>query len=212
MKKNIIITGGSSGIGLELVRHYLKKNNTVITTYVNSNKELVKLKKKYKENFFFKKMNLSNIKNITQFLKIIKKNFRSIDVIILNALNKIKRKQFNKIKKKEIIESLKNNFLGNFFFLQIINKLFKFDKKTKFLHISSTVSQRGSWGLSNYGPIKAGIDNLFKCLQFEFNKKIKFKSIYLGAVDTKGYRYTNGSKNIYKTINAKEAIQKILKY
>lgn len=212
MKKNIVITGGSSGIGLELVQHYLKKNNTIITTYMNSNKELVKLKKKYKENLFFKKMNLGNIKNITSFLKIVKKNFESTDLIILNALNKIKRKKFNQIKKKEIIESIRNNFLGNFFFLQIVNKLFKLDKKTRFLHISSAVSKKGSWGLSNYGPLKAAIDNLFKCLQFELKSKIKFKSIYLGAVNTKGYRYTNGSRNIYKTISTKEAVLKILKY
>ncbi len=210
MKKNIVITGGSSGIGLELVRHYLKKNNTIITTYKNSNNELVKLKKKYGKNIFFKNMDLGNIKDITKFLKMVKKKFKTIDIIILNALNKIKRKKFKEIKKKEIFESLNNNFLGNFFFLQIVNKLFKLEKKTKFLHISSTVSKRGSWGLANYGPIKAAIDNLFKCLQFEFNDKIKFKSIYLGAVDTKGYRYTNGSKNLYKTIDAKKAILKIL--
>jgi NAD(P)-dependent dehydrogenase (short-subunit alcohol dehydrogenase family) len=155
-------------------------------------------------------MDLGNIKDITKFLKMVKKKFKTIDIIILNALNKIKRKKFKEIKKKEIFESLNNNFLGNFFFLQIVNKLFKLEKKTKFLHISSTVSKRGSWGLANYGPIKAAIDNLFKCLQFEFNDKIKFKSIYLGAVDTKGYRYTNGSKNLYKTIDAKKAILKIL--
>jgi len=71
VKKNIVITGGSGGIGLELVRHYLKKNNTVITTYKNSNNELVKLKKKYGKNIFFKNMDLGNVKDITKFLKMV---------------------------------------------------------------------------------------------------------------------------------------------
>lgn len=211
MKKNIVITGGSSGIGLELVHYYLKKKNTVYTTYLSSKKELIKLKKNYEENLFFKKMDLSNIKDITKLSETIKKNSNSIDLIILNALNKIKRKKFNKIKKNEITESLNKNFLGNFFFLQIISKFFLLEKKIKILHISSIVSKKGSWGLSNYGPAKAAVDNLFKCLQYEFKNKIKFRSIYLGAVDTKGYRYTNGSKNIYKTIKAKEAVHKIVK-
>ena len=211
MKKNIVITGGSSGIGLELVHYYLKKKNTVYTTYLSSKKELIKLKKNYEENLFFKKMDLSNIKDITKLSETIKKNSNSIDLIILNALNKIKRKKFNKIKKNEITESLNKNFLGNFFFLQIISKFFLLEKKIKILHISSIVSKKGSWGLSNYGPAKAAVDNLFKCLQYEFKNKIKFRSIYLGAVDTKGYRYTNGSKSIYKTIKAKEAVHKIIK-
>ena len=211
MKKNIVITGGSNGIGLELVHYYLKKNNTVYTTYLKSKKELVKLKKKYEENLFLKKMDLGNIKDIKNFSEIIIKNSNSIDIIILNALNKIKRKKFNKIKRKEIIESLNKNFLGNFFFLQILIKKDLFKKKIKFLHISSIVSKKGSWGLSAYGPVKAAVDNLFKCLQYEFKDKIKFKSLYLGAVDTKGYRYTKGSKNLYKTIKAKEAALKIIR-
>mgnify|MGYP001433028211 CR=1 FL=1 len=211
MKKKIVITGGSNGIGLELVHYYLKKNNTVYTTYLKSKKELVKLKKKYEEKLFFKKMDLGNIKDIKNFSEIIIKNSNGIDIIILNALNKIKRKKFNKIEKKEIIESLNKNFLGNFFFLQILSKKILFKKKIKFLHISSLVSKKGSWGLSVYGPVKAAVDNLFKCLQYEFKDKIKFKSIYLSAVDTKGYRYTNGSKNVYKTIKAKEAILKIIR-
>ena len=211
MKKNIVITGGSNGIGLELVHYYLKKKNTVYTTYLSSKKELIKLKKKYKDNLFFKKMDIGNIKDITTFFKAIKKESKLIDIVILNALNKLKRKKFNKLKKKEIIESINKNLLYNLFFLNILNKFYLLEKKIKFIHISSLVSKKGSWGLSHYAPIKAAIDNLFKCLQFEYNNKIKFKSIYLSAVDTKGYRYTNGYKNLYKTIKTKEVIIKITK-
>lgn len=211
MKKTIIITGGSSGIGLELVRYFLKKKHIIHTNYMKSSKELIKLKKKYEKHLFFKKMDIGNIKDITMFLKAIKKESKLIDIVILNALNKLKRKRFNKLKKKEFIESINKNFLGNLFFLEKLNKFFLLKKKIKFVHISSVVSKKGSWGLSHYAPIKAAIDNLFKCLQFEYNNKIKFKSIYLSAVDTKGYRYTNGYKDLHKTIKTKEAILKITK-
>ena len=211
MKKIIIITGGSSGIGLQLVNYYLKKNNTVYTTYLKSKNELIKLKRKYEKNLFFKKMDLGSVKDIKNFSKIIKENSNLIDIIVLNALNKVKRKKFSKVKKKEIIESLNKNFLGNFFFLQILSKKVLFNQKLKILHISSIVSKKGSWGLSVYGPVKAAVDNLFKCLQYEFKNNIKFKSVYLSAIDTKGYRYTNGTRNIYKTIKVKQAIPKIVR-
>lgn len=210
MKKSIVITGGSSGIGLELVHYYLKKNNTVYTTYLKSKKELIKLKQMHKENLFFKKMDLGSDKDITNFLKIIQRHSNSVDIIVLNALNNVKRKKFIKIKKKEIIKSLSKNFLGNFFFLQMLSKKILIKNEVRVLHISSIVSKKGSWGLSAYGPVKAAVDNLFKCLQYEFKNKIKFKSIYLSAVDTKGYRYTNGLKKMYKTIKTKKAISKII--
>lgn len=164
----------------------------------------------YKENLFFKKMDLGSDKDITNFLKIIQRHSNSVDIIVLNALNNVKRKKFIKIKKREIIKSLSKNFLGNFFFLQMLSKKILIKNKVRVLHISSIVSKKGSWGLSAYGPVKAAVDNLFKCLQYEFKNKIKFKSIYLSAVDTKGYRYTNGLKKMYKTIKTKKAISKII--
>ena len=92
----------------------------------------------------------------------------------------------------------------------MLSKKILIKNKVRVLHISSIVSKKGSWGLSAYGPVKAAVDNLFKCLQYEFKNKIKFKSIYLSAVDTKGYRYTNGLKKMYKTIKTKKAISKII--
>ena len=129
MKKTVIITGGSSGIGLELVRHYLKKNYIIHTSFMRSNKELVKLKKNYEKNLFFKKMDIDNIKDITTFFKAIKKESKLIDIVILNALNKLKRKKFNKLKRTEIIESVNKNLLGNFFFFKDIKQILFIRKK-----------------------------------------------------------------------------------
>ena len=166
---------------VELVHYYLK-NNTVYTTYLKSKKVLIKLKQMYKENLFFKKMDLGSDKDITNFLKIIQRHSNSVDIIVLNALNNVKRKKFIIIKKREIIKSLSKNFLGNFFLLQMLSKKILIKNKVRVLHISSIVSKKGSWGLSAYGPVKAAVDNLFKCLQYEFKNKIKFKSIYLSQL------------------------------
>ena len=55
------------------------------------------------------------------------------------------------------------------------------------------------------------MDNLFKCLKYEINENIKFESVYLGAVDTKGYRYTNRKSKNKKFISVESARLKILK-
>ena len=67
-------------------------------------------------------MDLGSDKDITNFLKIIQRHSNSVDIIVLNALNNVKRKKFIKIKKREIIKSLSKNFLGNFFFYKCLVK------------------------------------------------------------------------------------------
>jgi NAD(P)-dependent dehydrogenase (short-subunit alcohol dehydrogenase family) len=157
-------------------------------------------------------MDLGNSKNITSFAKNIKKKLKSPDLMILNAINKFKRKKFDLIKMSEFELNFRKNILGNFFIIQNFIKLASKNKKISILHISSNVSKKGSWGLSGYGPSKAAIDNLFKCLQHEYKNKIKFKSIFLGAINTSGYRYTNGKRNIHKTSNVEKTRLKVLKY
>lgn len=211
-KKKIVITGGSDGIGYELVLFFLSKDYIIYTTYFSSNKKLVELKKKYKNKIFFQQMDLGNSRNIISFTRNIKKKLKYPDIIVLNAINKFKRKKFDTIKMSEFELNFKTNILGNFLIIQNLVKLFLIKKKITILHISSKVSKKGSWGLSGYGPSKAAVDNLFKCLQQEYKNKIKFKSIFLGAINTSGYRFTNGVKNIHKAIDVKKTRFKIIKH
>ena len=211
MKKNILITGGSNGIGLELVYYFLKKNNMVFTTFKTDKKNLFILKNKYKNNLWIHKLDLSKASSVNNFSKKIQNKVKSLDVIIFSALKNIRRKPFKKISLKEHMNVYTSNFLSYIIILKKLFIFFKKNQKTKIIHISSLTSKNGSWGLSNYGPYKAGMDNLFKCLKYEINENIKFESVYLGAVDTKGYRYTNRKSKNKKFISVESARLKILK-
>ena len=210
MKTNIIITGGSSGIGLELVKHFLKKKFIIYTSYNKSEKNLYQLKKKFKDSLYYQRLNLQNPKNVKDFVFKLKKLPVTFDILILNALFNNKRKEFKKISLVKFNKIFMSNFLSNVFLIKSFIKNSK-RKKFKIIHISSLVSKKGSWGLSFYGPIKAAIDNLFKCLNYEYKGYAKFESIYLGAVNTSGYRFTNTNKKNKNIISIKKAGLKILK-
>ena len=129
-------------------------------------------------------MDLGNINDIKNFIEIVKKNLNSIDILILNALNKIKRKKFNKIKKKEIIESLNKNFLGNFFFLQILSEKLSIKNKIKIGFVTSTT-------LDNIDAVFKTLNNQIKKNHFDFignNKLIKeakpAPDIYIKALNS----------------------------
>ena len=51
--KNILITGGTSGIGLEIIRKLSNKNYNILTC-ARSKKKLVQIKKRFKKIIIFK--------------------------------------------------------------------------------------------------------------------------------------------------------------
>ena len=88
MKKVVLVTGASSGIGREIART-LSSDYKVIIHYNNSKKEALKLKEEldslYNTDFLTVKCDLSSEKEIDTMLDYIYQKYDSIDILINNA-------------------------------------------------------------------------------------------------------------------------------
>ena len=116
--KIIIITGASSGLGVEIANYFSKQDAKIIVCARN----LQKLKKNFyfKKNIFYKKVDVSNSKEIKKFIKTILKKFKRVDILINNA-GATKEKFIDKIEDKDIYKIINTNLIAPFFFFEIFN-------------------------------------------------------------------------------------------
>ena len=170
-KKNIIITGNTSGIGFNLNELLKNKNNIIGISKSNS---------KIQNNLQIKK----NFKNLDILKKIILKTKipDKIDYLILNAgiLGKIDK--INNISTNEFLDILKINFLSNKILIDILIK--KKIKLKNVVALSSGAAKSGKDGWALYCASKAAFYQLINVYALE-QKKIKFINLSPGLARTK---------------------------
>ena len=170
-KKNIIITGNTSGIGLNLNEFLKNKNNIIGISKSNS---------KIQNNLQIK----VNFKNLNILKKTILKTKipNKIDYLILNAgiLGKIDK--INNISTNEFLDILKINFLSNKILIDILIK--KKIKLKNVVALSSGAAKSGKDGWALYCASKAAFYQLINVYALE-QKKIKFINLSPGLARTK---------------------------
>ena len=162
MKKNILITGCSSGLGLALTNYYLQKGFKVYG--INRNKPEIQ-----NQNFIHISFDLSKISEIKTSLTNILKEIKNLDLVFLNAgmLGKIKILQELSIEEMQEVYSL--NVYAN---KELLDILMQIDVKNIFI-ISSGASKTGYKGWGSYSLSKAGVNMLVNLYSNEmFNTKI----------------------------------------
>ncbi|WP_020532543.1 SDR family oxidoreductase [Flexithrix dorotheae] len=82
-ENTILITGGSSGIGLEMAKEFLKRNNKVIITGRNAEK-LQKVKDEFEEIITIKS-DVGNPEDIKKLYQQVEKEFPELNILINNA-------------------------------------------------------------------------------------------------------------------------------
>jgi len=172
--KNILITGGNSGIGFFAIINLLKtKNNlyVVIKSELRKNEFLKIIEKYFYKNYLSKYLNiiencdlsnLENIKKIKDFF-ISKKIF--LNVVVLNAGLQYTGSFYPKVSKQGIELTFAVNHLAHFYLVNILKDLVRDKEESRIIITSSDVHDPKSSG-GNIGK-KAGLNNLV-----DFRKKV----------------------------------------
>ena len=186
-KMNIIITGASKGLGLELVKSFLNSNpNSKIITISREVQPLINLKTSYDQLDIYE-CDLSSQTQFDQLIESIKRNYKEIDILINNA-GAILNKPFNEITQSDIHYTFEVNYTVPFKIIQSLLPLLENAKEAHVINISSMGGFQGSKkfaGLTAYSSSKAALTCLTECLAEEFSESsTKFNALCLGSVNT----------------------------
>lgn len=184
---NIIINGGSGGIGREVVLYLAgNKNNQILVTGRNE----IRLKELQQvctnENVSYLKMDISALdNNIIPVKNQILNRFSKVDILI-NIAGLLIVKDFLKISGDEARKMMETNFFGPAALIKLLVPLMP--AGSHIVNISSMGGYQGSskyMGLSFYSSSKAALSCLTECLAVELREAgIFVNCLALGSVQT----------------------------
>ncbi len=186
MRKVVLVTGGSRGIGKAAVIEFARKGYDVVVNYNSSAAKAIELKQYIEATYDSKvlaiKADVANELEVKNMISVIIKEFGAIDVLVNNA-GIVYDRGFEEITVQEFERTLKVNVIGAFIVAREAAKYMK--KGSAIINVSST---NGTKTISpeclDYNVSKIGLQSLTRDLAFQFKPEIRVNAIAIGWADT----------------------------
>ena len=184
---NIIVTGGSRGIGRCLVQNLARDGHNVLLNYNKSEKQALKIQRDLQEEGYLVevfKADVSKRKDVKSMVDFAIEKFGNIDVLINNA-GIAKLQMFQDVTDDDWEEIINTNLKSAFYMSQAVLPTMIHKKSGLIINISSIWGQVGASCETVYSISKAGLDAMTKSLAKELGpSNIRVNSIAPGVIDT----------------------------
>jgi NAD(P)-dependent dehydrogenase (short-subunit alcohol dehydrogenase family) len=200
---NVIITGASAGIGLELVKIFAQQPNTTVYAVVRSASQVEQFSE-FKKNVVPVVQDLST-DDLLNFKKVFT-NISHVDILINNA-GVLVKKAFYELNEEDWMQTFTVNLFSTVRIIRYLLPLMGYHAPTHIVNIGSMGGVQGAFkysGLSAYSASKSALNGLTEALAEEFKDKNVFVNcLALGAVQTKMFEKAFPSS---KTANSPQKI------
>jgi len=179
--KVALITGGTSGIGLETAKRFRDEGAHVIVTGINPGR-LEEAKKELGEDAMVISADLRNVSEMDRVIKTIRTRYDHIDVLFANA-GAGTAAPLESVTDEQIDEQFSLNFKGIFFAVQKASPLLV--KGSSVILTTSFLNRVGAPGLSILSASKAAVRSLALTLGAELAPRgIRVNAISPGPIST----------------------------
>jgi uncharacterized protein len=210
--KVIVITGATSGVGLQVVETFLE-NNWIVIGLSKDLKKLNSLNNRLNDRYFHHiATDISNSQSVINAFQKISQITTHVDVLVNNA-SIFKQKPFIDFDIQEIDNIIDTNLKGTIYCTLQCLKLMSIGR---IINIGSVSAIHGIENQSIYSASKYGINGFAETLNQELIKTgIKISTIHPGGIDTPLWNsknpYSGDVKNLLKPKDIVDIIQYITK-
>lgn len=188
MNKNVLVTGGTRGIGEAISREFAKKGYDIIINYVKSDEKAKKLKQELETTYNIKvfpiQADLSNEIQIENMVNLAIEEFGKIDVLVNNA-GIVIDKEFEDRTVEDWKKTLNVNLIAPFILTKLIGKEMIKQKEGVIINISSTNGLNTYYPSSvDYDSSKSGLISLTYDSAVQYAPYIRVNCIAPGWINT----------------------------
>jgi 3-oxoacyl-[acyl-carrier protein] reductase len=200
--KNVLVTGGSRGIGKACVELFLKAGANVAFTFQSAKNEADRVSSDYSGSSKLKqyKLNLADAKDIEKVIGFVLSEFGNVDVLVNNA-GIWKEAAIDKMTLDEWNEMMNINLTSTYLITKLLVAGMKKNKFGRIINVASTAGQRGEAFHSHYAASKGGMISLTKSLASELGQhNITVNCVAPGWVVTDMTTDSLSDAEIYKKV------------
>lgn len=192
MKKTIIVTGASRGIGAAIVKMLAKEDYNIVLNYNKSEEIAKKIQEEFTKqgkNVEIFKADVSKREEVKKLIEFTINKFKKIDILINNA-GISQTRLFTDITDEDWNNMLNVNLNSVFYMTQEVLPYMIHEKEGCIINISSIWGITGAACETHYSVAKAGVDAMTKSLAKELGpSNIRVNSIAPGIIDTDMNKY-----------------------
>ncbi len=192
MKRTIIVTGASRGIGAAIVKMLAKEDYNIVLNYNKSEEIAKKMQEEFTKqgkNVEIFKADVSKREEVKKLIEFTINKFEKIDVLINNA-GISQTRLFTDITDEDWNNMLNVNLNSVFYMTQEVLPYMIHEKEGCIINISSIWGITGAACETHYSVAKAGVDAMTKSLAKELGpSNIRVNSIAPGIIDTDMNKY-----------------------
>lgn len=222
MRKVVLVTGSSRGIGAAIIKEFALSNYDVVINYNHSEKEAILLQeeiKKYNVGSLVIKADISNEEEVKNMVEKVIDKFGHIDVLVNNASIAI-----DTIFEDKTVSNFKRildvNLIGTFLVSKYVSKYMLENKCGNIINISSTNGIDTYYPESlDYDASKAGVISITHNLAKQFAPYIRVNAVAPGWVNTDmnkdmdlSYKKNEESKILLNRFAETKEIAKVVKF
>ena len=201
-KKNVIITGASSGIGLYASIYFLNCNANVILVCQDTKSVEIMAKENNFRNAYIFKVDIDKQSQLKEFIKKVTLIFKNIDILINCAGIKLDSDLLSTYS-EDFDYTMRTNLRSAFMLIKELRPFFSHEGASV-INMSCLYGSRPMCGFISYAMSKAGLETLTKYAAAEYAYlNIRINAISACPINTNSLRYINISEKEIKEFNKK---------